>query len=99
MTLGLPFLYLLFLYRSALQGLGNTFIPMLSGFVELALRIVSVVVLTRFLGDWGVMLSDPLAWPFATTLLLVSYIVVFRKVRNKYINEKNVEEKHETAIT
>ena len=67
MTLGLPFLYLLFLYRAALQGLGNTFIPMMSGFIELALRIVSVVVLTRLIGDWGVLLSDPLAWPFAMT--------------------------------
>jgi len=83
MTLGLPFLYLLFLYRAALQGLGNTFIPMLSGFVELGLRIVSVVVLTRFLGDWGVMLSDPLAWPFAMVLLMVSYFIVFRKVRKQ----------------
>jgi len=85
MTLGLPFLYLLFLYRAALQGLGNTFIPMMSGFIELALRIVSVVVLTRLLGDWGVLLSDPLAWPFAMTLLMVSYFIVFRKVKRKYM--------------
>jgi Na+-driven multidrug efflux pump len=81
MTAGLPFLYLLFMFRAALQGLGNTFVPMMSGFIELALRIVSVVLLTRILGDWGVMLSDPLAWPFAATLLIVSYIVVFRKLR------------------
>ena len=84
MTLGLPFLYLLFLYRAALQGLGNTFIPMISGFVELGLRIVSVVVLTRIIGDWGVLLSDPLAWPFAMTLLMVSYTIVFRRVRKKH---------------
>jgi len=81
MTIGLPFCYLLFLYRSALQGLGNTFIPMLSGFVELALRIVSVLVLTHLIGDWGVLLSDPLAWPFAMTLLMISYYIVFRKVK------------------
>ena len=88
MTLGLPFLYLLFLYRAALQGLGNTFIPMMSGFVELALRIVSVLVLTRFFGDWGVLLSDPVAWPFATVLLSISYYIVFRKVKKEY----NLEE-------
>ena len=99
MTLGLPFLYLLFIYRSALQGLGNTFIPMLSGFVELALRIVSVILLTHFIGDWGVMLSDPLAWPFAMTLLLVSYIIVFRRVRKKHIEETNLEALHETTNT
>ena len=81
MTLGLPFLYLLFLYRAALQGLGNTFIPMLSGFVELALRIMSVMVLTRIFGDWGVMLSDPVAWPFAMILLMISYFIVYKKVK------------------
>jgi len=81
MTIGLPFLYLLFLYRAALQGLGNTFIPMMSGFVELALRIVSVLILTRIIGDWGVLLSDPLAWPFAMALLMISYFVVFRKLK------------------
>jgi putative MATE family efflux protein len=87
MTVGLPFLYLLFLYRAALQGLGNSLIPMLSGFVELALRVTSVVVLTRFLGDWGVLLSDPVAWPFAMALLMTSYFIVFRKVKKQYSKE------------
>ena len=88
MTLGLPFLYLLFLYRAALQGLGNTFIPMLSGFVELALRVTSVLVLTRFFGDWGILLSDPIAWPFAMVLLMVSYFIVFRRVKKQYTMEE-----------
>jgi len=88
MTIGLPFLYLLFLYRAALQGLGNTLIPMLSGFVELALRVTSVLVLTRFLGDWGVLLSDPIAWPFAMALLMTSYFIVFRKVKKQYSMEE-----------
>ncbi|MDR2571334.1 MAG: MATE family efflux transporter [Oscillospiraceae bacterium] len=86
MALGLPFLHLLFLYRAALQGLGNTFIPMLSGFIELILRIVSVVMLTRIIGDWGVLLSDPIAWPFAMLLLIVSYFIVFRKIKSKIKN-------------
>jgi len=90
MALGLPFLYLLFMYRAALQGLGNTFIPMISGFVELGMRIMSVLVLTRFLGDLGVLLSDPIAWPFAMTLLVVSYFIVFRRVRK--INSSQLEE-------
>jgi Na+-driven multidrug efflux pump len=83
MTLGLPFLYLLFLYRAALQGLGNTFIPMISGFIELILRIASVIVLTHIIGDWGVLLSDPIAWPFATALLIISYFIVFKKIKYK----------------
>ena len=36
MSAGLFMLYLLFVYRSTLQGLGDTVIPMISGFVELS---------------------------------------------------------------
>ena len=45
MAAGLPMLYLLFVYRSTLQGLGDTVIPMVSGFVELALRVASALLL------------------------------------------------------
>ena len=38
----LPILYVLHTYRSALQGMENTFIPMLSGIVELFMRIGTV---------------------------------------------------------
>jgi len=94
MAWGLPFLYLLFLYRAALQGLGNTFIPMLSGFTELAFRILSVIVLTQFIGDLGVLLADPIAWPFATALLMAAYYVVFRKqvASNKASNKSQITE-------
>jgi len=81
MAWGLPFLYLLFLYRAALQGLGNAFLPMLSGFTELAFRIFSVLVLTRIIGDWGVLLSDPIGWPPAMLLLIISYFIVFKKLK------------------
>ena len=81
MALGLPVVYLLFLYRSALQGIGNTFIPMLSGFLEMLMRLISVFLLTPVWGEWGVYLSDPLGWPPAAALLLISYIVVFKKYR------------------
>ena len=83
MSLGLPFLYLLFLYRAALQGLGNAVIPMISGFIEFAFRIFSVVVLSRFIGDWGVLVSDPLGWPLAAVLLVISYFIVFKRLCKK----------------
>ena len=86
MTAGLPLLYLLFLYRATLQGLGNTIIPMLSGFAELAARIISVVLLTSVLGVWGIHLADPLGWPFAAVLVIVSYFVVFRKIQKEVIS-------------
>ena len=87
MTIALPFLYLLFIYRAALQGLGNTVMPMISGFIELAFRVFSVMVLTRFIGDWGVLLSDPLGWPLAALLLVISYFIVYRRIKKKHDKE------------
>jgi putative MATE family efflux protein len=80
---GLPILSVLFLYRSALQGIGNTFIPMLSGFVEMGMRIASVMLLTPVWGDWGVYLPDAAGWVGATPLLVISYFVVYKKYRRE----------------
>ncbi len=49
MGVALPALYLLLVWRAALQGMGNTLIPMVSGFVELVLRLGAVFFLLRFI--------------------------------------------------
>ncbi|MCL2865788.1 MAG: MATE family efflux transporter [Lachnospiraceae bacterium] len=87
MTLFLPFLYLLFLFRGAIQGMGNTLIPMLSGFIELAVRVLSILLLTRIWGVWGIHFADPLAWPVALILLVISYIIIFKKLNNQNLFE------------
>ncbi|MCL2703532.1 MAG: MATE family efflux transporter [Defluviitaleaceae bacterium] len=83
MALGLPILSLLFLYRSALQGIGNTVIPMLSGFLELVSRISSVIFITPLWGEWGVYLSDISGWTAAALLLTVSYYYFARQLSLK----------------
>ena len=64
-------LYLLFVYRSTLQGLGNTFIPMISGFVELAMRVGSALLLPRLLGVYGIYTAEIAAWIGAAVLLII----------------------------
>ena len=73
MSAGLFMLYLLFTYRTTLQGIGDTFIPMVSGFVELVMRIGCAVALPLFLGEWGVYLSEIAAWGGAAVLLMWGY--------------------------
>jgi putative MATE family efflux protein len=73
---GLPVLYMLFLYRSALQGLGRTFVPMLSGFLELAGRFASVLVLAPVLGVWGVYAADAAGWVGAALAVFIAYRTV-----------------------
>lgn len=79
MAAGLPVLYLLYVYRSALQGMGNTLIPMLSGAAELFFRVSVVLTLPRFIGDEGLFYAEPAAWIGATLLLSISYYVCIRR--------------------
>ena len=53
---------------------------MLSGFVELLLRIATVYLLPRIMGPWGVYLADPVGWIGAALLLGGSYAVANRKI-------------------
>ena len=71
MAAGLPMLYLLFIYRTTLQGLGDTVVPMVSGFVELALRIGSALLLPAIIGYWGVYLAEIAAWIGAGVFLII----------------------------
>ena len=71
MAAGLPMLYLLFVYRSTLQGLGDTVIPMVSGFVELALRVGAALLLPVLLGYWGVYIAEIAAWIGAGVFLII----------------------------
>ena len=73
MSGGLPMLYLLFVYRSTLQGLGNTVVPMISGFVELAMRVGAALLLPLLMAEWGVCFAEILAWIGAAILLMVGY--------------------------
>ncbi len=73
MSAGLPMLYLLFAYRTTLQGIGDTFIPMLSGGMELVMRILCALVLPALIGEWGIYLSEIAAWIGAAVLLMWGY--------------------------
>lgn len=78
MSLGLPMLYMLFVYRSTLQGLGDTFVPMLSGAVELVMRVGAALLLPRLIGEWGVYIAEIMAWIGAAILLIWGY---YRRMR------------------
>ena len=81
MAAGLPMLYLLFVYRSTLQGLGNTVIPMISGFVELGMRVGCALLLPLFFGVWGIYTAEISAWIGAGVLLIISCYRELRKIK------------------
>ena len=81
MSLGLFMLYLLFVYRSTLQGLGDTMIPMVSGIVELAMRIGCALLLPLLVGEWGIYIAEISAWIGAAILLIWGYYHRMRHLR------------------
>lgn len=72
-------LYLLHIYRSALQGLGDTVTPMISGIVELIMRVGAALLLPALLNEWGIYLAEIWAWTGAAILLIAVYYVRVRK--------------------
>lgn len=80
-ALFLPALYLLYIYRAALQGMGDALTPTLSGFTELALRVASVLLLPALIGRGAAYVADGLGWLFAAALLVGVYLVRDRRAR------------------
>ena len=79
-----PVLGLLFLYRFALQGLGNTVVPMFAGVMELIMRTIVAFTLPGLLGYQGVCLASPLAWIGATVWLIWSYFRIIPKLQSEH---------------
>jgi Na+-driven multidrug efflux pump len=75
----LVFLYLLCEHRAAIQGMGNAIIPMLSGFMELGVRIACTLLLPVVIGREGLYFTDSAAWVPTALMLIISYHVVKKR--------------------
>lgn len=79
MSVCLPILYMLHIYRSALMGLGDTVVPMVSGFVEMVVRVGVAMLLPLIMGQSGIYLAEVGAWTGAAILLVSAYYVRMHK--------------------
>jgi len=70
----------LFVLRGALQGLGHTLVPTVTGVIELVARVGAAVLLGALIAFPGVALSNPLAWLGAIVLLVPAYIRAHRSL-------------------
>lgn len=70
---------LIFIYRNALQGIGDSFIPMMAGAYELIARAIVAFTLPRYLEFWGICLADPVAWFAAAIPLGITY---FKRIKS-----------------
>ena len=80
MSICLPVLYILHVTRSAVQGMGNTVLPMVSGIAEFIMRTGGVLLLPALMGENGIFIAEVLAWIGADMILIPSYFYMIRKI-------------------
>lgn len=80
MSVSLPILYLLYVYMSALQGMGNTVAPMWSAAFELAIRL-AVAFTVAYLGvRSGIFWAEVGAWYGGAVTQALGYVLQIRKL-------------------
>ena len=77
-----PFLGVLFIIRNSLQGMGYSMLPMLAGVSELAARSLVAILFVSSIGYTAVCLASPVAWIFADVVLLITYTVKIKELKN-----------------
>lgn len=75
-----PFLYLLSVYRSVLQGMGYGFMTLIAGITELGMRVLVAVLLPAYLGYTAVCVASPVAWIGATIPLIIVYTIIMKRL-------------------
>lgn len=78
---------LIFIYRNALQGIGDSFVPMMAGAYELIARAVVAFTLPRYIKFLGICLADPVAWLAAAIPLGITY---FKRI-NHLLKHGNIK--------
>lgn len=73
--------------KSVLPAMGRTFYVTVSGFLEVAIRCISPILLVENLGFIGVPLSDAFTWSVLAAFFVIVYPLEMRKV-NKLIDRQ-----------
>lgn len=87
MSAFLLILYCLYVYRSALQGMGDTVIPMVSGIAEFLMRISIAILCAVIARENDIFYAEPAAWIGAVCILIPSYYLRLRKAFHKKSNQ------------
>ena len=79
MAISLPFLYLIYVYRSHLQAIGDSIWSMISGFVETFARIGMVKLVIIWLGSDVLFYTEPVSWIASLLSVMIPYYFYRRK--------------------
>ena len=85
MSVSLPILYLLYIYQAALQGMGNTVVSMISGSIQLVLRVSGAIIIGITGYENGIFGAEVIAWfGGAMFLMLTYYRTIHKEIKEKY---------------
>lgn len=78
------FLGQIFIYRNALQGMGETVFPLLACIAELVMRAFAAVFLSIKFGYIGIFYSGPIAWVSASSIMFFGYFWSIKQIIYKF---------------
>ncbi len=87
-------LYLLHVFRSGVQGLGNARVPLISGGVEFVMRISAALLLTRVWGVNAIFWAEPLAWMGAAVVVTAGCLWNMRRLRKEMPEQLEASERN-----
>lgn len=87
------FLGQIFIFRNALQGMGQTIIPLTASTAELLVRSFSAMYLAVKFSYFGIFYAGPIAWVTASIIVAIGYTSrigkIARKAHSLYKSQKN----------
>jgi Na+-driven multidrug efflux pump len=73
------------IFRSTLQGLGQSVVPTIAGVMELVMRAGAALILCEIWGFLGACWASPLAWIGSAIPLMIAYYWTRRSFRHKMV--------------
>lgn len=77
------FLGQIFIFRNALQGMGQTLIPLTASFAELMVRSYAAVYLAVKFSYFGIFYAGPIAWVSASVIMSIGYYARIKRIAYK----------------
>lgn len=81
------FLGQIFIYRNALQGMGETIFPTLACAAELVMRAFAAIYLAIKFGYIGIFYAGPIAWVSASSVLFFGYLYSIKRITYKNLGK------------
>ena len=83
------FLGQIFVFRNALQGMGETVLPLSASIAELVVRSFAAIYLAVKFGYYGIFYAGPIAWISASTIMAAGYYMnLFKIVKKAHANAR-----------